>query len=27
VTLAGLPPQSIELPPIGHVFIDIAIEK
>ena len=27
VTLAGLPPQSIELPPLGHVFIDIAIEK
>ena len=27
VTLAGFPPQSIELPPIGHVFIDIAIEK
>ena len=27
VTLAGFPPQSIELPPLGHVFIDIVPEK
>ena len=27
VTLAGLPPQAVELPPLGHVFIDIAKGK
>ena len=28
VTLAdGLPPQTVELPPLGHVFIEITTEK
>ena len=28
VTLAdGLPPQAVELPPLGHVFIEITTEK
>ena len=27
VTLAGLPPQTVELAPIGHVFIEIETTK
>ena len=27
VTFCGMPPQSIELPPLGHVFIEVANEK
>ena len=27
VTFCGMPPQSIELPPLGHVFIEVANKK